>query len=474
MGSPPGEDHTLVSTPLLGIRNAPRRRRSRVHARRLLAAVGVVAAVVVAGRPAHAGTWQPARVEARIDNLDELLRGCEERHARFRERERQAADWLAFQASSGQEAPAAASTAALPACTAEALVTRLQSREPGVWAMTPSMSGSDLYATVNLPLSAVIASTDGGVTWHYRHLFVRDYNVDRGALLRGIEYENGLLAVASEDGVLLSRDGGRTFARALPGLPFSAVAISGPPPGRIVAGGNGTSYLSEDGGATWTDLRFAGFTRTFLTKNRLVSDHITSVDEDPVDARTFYVGTGSHVYRLVVDAAGRRWQAMEGVQGARVLDDSTVYNVEVASRFMISTCNGVYYLARRGADALRDQADVSWSKFRDGAFANRSVGGPKGNLRSYYVSEDPTDPGRILVADFAGLYEGRSAGGVVRWQRVTELPFYSPASGYPEYTAIAWTSEGGAVVGSRYRGIFVQRPAAGPPPSNAGTSCFLN
>ena len=458
----------MASATLLGFTSAPRQRRSAT--RRVAAYLLLALAATAAG----ARGWQPARVEPQIDNLEELLRGCEERQARVRERERQAAEWIAFQAAAGQEAPRPTQATALPPCTAEALVGRLLAREPGVWAMTPSISGSDLFATINLPLSAVLASSDGGATWHYRHLFVRDYNVDRGTLLRGLELEHGLLVVASEDGILLSRDRGRHFTRALPGLPFSAVAITGPPPGRILAGGNGTSYLSTDGGVTWTDLRFSAFTRSLATRNRLVTDHITSVDEDPLDPGTFYVGTGSHLYRLVLDpAAGGRWQAMEGDQHGRVLDDSTVYNVEVASRFMISTCNGVYYLARSGGDRSRDQADVSWRKFRDGAFSNRSVGGPKGNLRSYYVAEDPTDPDRILVADFAGMYEGRSVNGVLHWQRVNDLPFYSPATGYPEYTAVAWTSEGGAVVGSRYRGIFVQRPTAGVSPSNAGTSCFL-
>ena len=111
------------------------------------------------------------------------------------------------------------------------------------------------------PQAGLLASTDGGSTWHYRHLFVRDYNLDRGSLLRGIEYEHGLLVVASEDGILLSRDGGRHFTRALAGLPFSAVAISGPPPGRILAGGNGTSYLSVDGGETWVSIDVGTTTR---------------------------------------------------------------------------------------------------------------------------------------------------------------------------------------------------------------------
>jgi hypothetical protein len=167
------------------------------------------------------------------------------------------------------------------------------------------------------------------------------------------------------------------------------------------------------------------------------------------------------------------WQAMEGSAGARVLDDSTVYNIEIGSRLMISTCNGVYWAERIGGDLGGQQADVSWRKFRDAAFSKRLVGGPKGNLRSYFVAEDPADRSRVLVADFAGLYEGRSQDGTMRWRRVEEVPYYSSLTGYPEYTAIAWPAGGTAVVGSRYRGIFVQPGAAPRPATGGGPSCFL-
>jgi hypothetical protein len=469
----------LVKPALLGPATASRLVRAGVAlAALMLLPSGSGAADLYLGEdltPTRSRPWEPALVEAQVDNLDELLRGCEERQSRARERERQAAEWLAHQGSSAVEPPRQAADATLAPCTSEALLSRLQASPPGVWAMTPSISGGELFATVNLPMPALLASVDGGATWRWRHLFAKGYNIDRGTLVRGLEYRHGLLVVASEDGVLLSRDAGHTFELALAGKPITAVAISASLPARIFAGGNATSFLSVDGGATWSDLGFSAFTRSFATNNRYVTDHITAVDDDPLDPGTFYVGTGSHLYSLSLGPTGGwRWQAMEGDAGGRVHDDSTVYNVEVASRFMISTCNGVYWLARKGGERLGDQADVSWRKFRDGAFANRSVGGPKGNLRSYYVAEDPTDAGRVLVADFAGLYEGVGEEGAMRWRRVTELPFYSPSTGYPEYTAIAWTSEGGAVVGSRYRGIFVQRPRPGPPPSNAGASCFLN
>ena len=158
---------------------------------------------------------------------------------------------------------------------------------------------------------------------------------------------------------------------------------------------------------------------------------------------------------------------MEGNAAGRVLDDSTVYNIEIGERFMISTCNGVYYLDRRGADLGRDQADVSWKKFRDATFSKRGVGGPKGNLRAYFVAEDPVDRDRVLVADFAGLYEGTDDGNGMHWKRIEELPYGSLTGGYPEYTSIAWTRKGETVVGSRYRGIFVddERDRGGPWPS---------
>jgi hypothetical protein len=260
---------------------------------------------------------------------------------------------------------------------------------------------------------------------------------------------------------------------ALGGKPFSAVAISPASRRCIVAGGNGTSYLTVDGGATWVDLAFSRFTSLLSSRNPHRIDHITSVAFDPGDPRKVYFGTGSHLYRFVLDPAGSagRWQAMEGNAAGRVLDDSTVYNIEIGERMMISTCNGVYYVDHLGNDLSRDQADVSWKKFRDAAFAGRGVGGPKGNLRAYFVTEDPTDPDRVLVADFAGLYEGLDEGAGMRWRRVEELPYGSPSLGYPEYTAIAWMPRGETVVGSRYRGIFVREPSRSP--AGAGAPCVL-
>jgi hypothetical protein len=333
--------------------------------------------------------------------------------------------------------------------------------------------GRLLYATVNLPHPGILVSDDGGHTWHYRHLFLNGYNVERGFLLRGMDYRHGRMAVASDAGVLLSDDGGRTFTAALAEKPFSAVAISAGSGKRVVAGGDGTSFLSEDGGETWRDLGFSRFTATLATRNPFRIDHITSIAFDPSDARTVYVGTGSHLYRFVAGEHGDdRWQAMEGSAGARVLDDSTVYNIEIGTRFMISTCNGVYYLDRLGSDTTKDQADVRWKKFRDGSFCKRGVGGPQGNLRAYFVAEDPLDRDRVLVADFAGLYEGRSDGEGMRWRRIEELPYGSISAGYPEYTSIAWTRQGETVVGSRYRGIFVEEVATRPR-RDAGPSCVL-
>jgi hypothetical protein len=410
-----------------------------------------------------AEAWQTARIEDRIDNAEELLRGCERRRALL-------AASAAGAVPGRQDAADGATPASASPCELAAIDARLRRVKPAVWALHAPPGRDVLFATVNLPYPGLLVSRDDGESWHWRHLFVHGYNRDRPLLLRGLDARDGLLAVASEGGILLSRDGGFTFTTALEGRSFTAVVISPFCSRVLVAGGDATSVVSLDGGATWSELGFSEFVRDLRTTNRHLVDHITSLEFDPASPERLYVGTGSHLYRLALDGPrGRRWQAMEGTAAGRVHDDSTVYNIAIGERFLISTCNGVYFLRRDDADLAGDQARVEWGKFRDRAFAGRGVGGPKGNLRSYFVSEDPDDPGRILVADFAGLYEGRSEGGAIRWRRVSELPYYSAANGYPEYTAIAWTRGGDAVVGSRYGGIFVQRPER----AAAEPACFL-
>jgi len=436
---------------------------------------GIVAALLVAASllaPTAASAWQTARIEPRVDNLDELLGACERKREEALDRNREVDAWVAYKATLGEDVSKQAAKGPVPACDSAAISAQLGTAPPAVWAMTVSGKGL-LYATVNLPSPAILVSADGGHSWHYRHLFLGGYNVEHAVMLRGIAYRDGLLAVASDAGVLLSSDDGLTFTHALTGKSLWAVAISPLANERLVAGGDGTSFLSEDGGATWSDLAFSRFTRTLATKNPHRVDHITSAAFDPDDDRNVYFGTGSHLYRFVLDApsvTSGRWQAMEGDATGHVLDDSTVYNIEIGERFMISTCNGVYYLDRLGRDTSREQADVSWGKFRDSTFTKRGVGGPKGNLRAYYVAEDPVDRDRVLVADFAALYEGTADGKGMRWKRVEDLPYGSQLAGYPEYTSIAWTRDGQTVVGSRYRGIFVDdEPRAADP----GPSCVL-
>jgi hypothetical protein len=447
------------------------------RARRPGVRLGLVASCLLLAWPlgaTAAAAWMTARIEPRVDNLDELLGACERRREAVLEGNREVDAWVAYKAGLGEDVSKQAAKRPVPACDSAAISARLISTPPAVWAMTVA-NGRLLYATVNLPLPAILVSDDGGHSWHYRHLFLGGYNVERSVVLRGIAWRDGLLAVASDTGVLLSTDDGLTFAHALADKSLWAVAISPASNRRLVAGGEGTSFFSADGGGSWSDLAFSRFTRTLATRNPHRIDHITSAAFDPEDPLTVYFGTGSHLYRFVRDggdAAGGRWQAMEGNAAGRVLDDSTVYNIEIGERFMISTCNGVYYLDKKsadfGGDIDRDQADVSWRKFRDAAFAKRSVGGPKGNLRAYFVAEDPVDRDRVLVADFAALYEGTDDGAGMRWKRVEDLPYGSQRAGYPEYTSIAWTRSGQTVVGSRYRGIFVDdgdRGPAGPGPS---------
>lgn len=426
---------------------------------RSLLVVGMLAALPQLA----AASWQRAYVEPTVDGLEALLRFCETRRAEVLERHRAIDEWAAYQTAYGVEVDTRLLRPPVPECDARALVERLGARHVAVWAMASSAEDGLLFATVNLPVPGILVSTDGGDRWRYRHAFVRGYNIEHRTLVRGLDFRHGLLAVASDLGVLLSEDGGLTFSTALADRPFTAVAISPRSREVIVAAGPGASFLSTDRGESWVDLDFTGFVRNVTTDNPHLNDYVLSLQVDPRDPRTAYVGTGSHLYRVIIEGPETgRWQAMEGRGGraARVHDDSTVYNIAIGNRFMISTCNGVYVLQSLSPQLAADQAEVIWGKFRDGLFTNRGVGGPKGNLRSYYVTEDPADRSRILIADFAGVYEGLSEQDRVRWRRVEGLPFHSPEIGYPEYTAIAWARDGRAVVGSRRQGIFVEDGAS--------------
>jgi hypothetical protein len=417
-----------------------------------------------------AAAWKRAHVEPVVDTLGALLQTCQRSREAALQRNDQIDAWLAYTSEPGAAATAQAARVPVPDCSASGIAAALGAGRPAVWAIASGPEDGLLFATANLPVPGILVSTDGGESWRWRHVFLRGYNVERGLLVRGLDYRHGLLAVASDLGVLLSTDRGLTFTSALDHLAFTAVVLSPHQRDHLVAAGDGTSFLSTDGGSSWIDLDFTGFVGGLATQNPHVTDHVISLQLDPDNGRTVYAGTGSHLYRLVLDGpAGHRWQAMEGRGGpaARVDNDSTVYNIAIGRRFMISTCNGVYVLQRLSPALDGDQAEVTWGKFRDGKFANRQVGGPKGNLRSYFVAEDPSDPSRILVADFAGFYEGRSELGRVRWRRVEGLPFYTPDEGYPEYTAIAWASDGRPVVGSRYQGIFVHRSGPRRPPKVA-------
>jgi hypothetical protein len=220
------------------------------------------------------------RIEPRVDNLDELLGACERKREEALDRNREVDAWVAYKAGLGEDVSKQAAKGLVPACDSAAISARLGSTTPAVWAMTTA-DGGLLYATVNLPLPAILVSADGGHSWHYRHLFLGGYNVERALMLRGIAFRDGLLAVASDSGVLLSADGGLSFDHALPASRCGRWRSRPQSGRRLVAGGDGTSFLSADGGATWSDLAFSRFTRSLATHNPHRIDHITSAAFDP-------------------------------------------------------------------------------------------------------------------------------------------------------------------------------------------------
>jgi len=199
-------------------------------------------------------------------------------------------------------------------------------------------------------------SKDGGASWeplrqtpafpnHYVTVLQADREV-RGRLWAAL--------VGDLSGSVLARsdDGGRTWTPLLASsktVLSRAFAIAPGPAGRLAAGGDDGVRVSTDGGRTWA--------RTGDGVPGL--QQVESLAYDPADARTLYAGTWRQAFRT--RDGGASWARIaEGM----VLD-ATVYSWDFASAdtrdVWVSTCGWVYR-SHDGGDR--------WTRFTSG-FTNR-------------------------------------------------------------------------------------------------------
>lgn len=323
---------------------------------------------------------------------------------------------------------------------------------------------STLYTVINFTRalhSALVVSEDKGRSWHVRHLFLHEANETAKEFNLDIS-PSGIIYVAGK-GLRMSLDNGLSFRTITPQIRMNSVKVSPFDEKIIIAGGPSTdrpgeAIVSIDGGQSWRDLDLQSFILTLpIAKTGRAAD-VRNLQFDKTRGNVIYVGTGVQFYRYTFAPgfSSGQWEAMDGANGSEVYHDSTVYNIDVTNRLMISTCNGVYQLAEEspGISVPEGYAHIKWKKHRNATFA--IAGGAGANLRSYYVSQNPYNPDQVLAADTGALYFGRftSAGSKesASWSRVEELP-YRKAPHEPEYSSVLWLKDS-VIVGTRNIGLF--------------------
>jgi photosystem II stability/assembly factor-like uncharacterized protein len=199
-------------------------------------------------------------------------------------------------------------------------------------------------------------STDGGATWrplaagpafpgYVATALVPDPAVP-GRLWAALAgpYEGGLVAVSTDRGANWT-----TLARWEHSVATRALAVSGGPHPALAIGGDDGVRLSRDGGRTWVP---TGGDTDGLRQ-------VESLAFDPADPQTLYAGTWRQAFRT--KDGGATW--------ARIADgmvlDATVYSWDFNARqprdVWVSTCGWVYH---------SDDGGDRWTRFTQG-FTNR-------------------------------------------------------------------------------------------------------
>lgn len=158
-------------------------------------------------------------------------------------------------------------------------------------------------------LNGALISRDGGKTWRIGTSWdmtePKDIFVDPNA--------PDTIYLALPDGIAVSRDAGRTWPRAEKGLPergkyMQVAKVDRTRAGRVLAGCESGIYLTENAAKSWR--------RIFPTKTT-----VTDIRQSPHDAKLWLASTQSNGL-LVSRDGGESWTKLDGVPSAEAL-----YNV---------------------------------------------------------------------------------------------------------------------------------------------------
>ncbi len=291
----------------------------------------------------------------------------------------------------------------------------------------PNAPDSLLAATAN---ASLFRSTNGGDTWTPLPFPGEFAATLHAAVIDPVSADTYLVGLSSDSprfrGVFRSRDGGATWQQ-LPGMRDSQVwslTTWQGDPHFLAAGTEDGILLSTDGGDSWQRVSAPG------TWNL---GPVVSIAFDPADRRIIYAGTPHLPWKT--DDGGAHWQPVhDGIE-----TDSDVFSLQVdwkqPGRIFAGACSGTYRSADGGGRwaKLKDVTDRTFVVAQNPANAGiwlagtnsgvmRSVNGGAtwSKLLGYTtrsVAWDLAHPGRVFIAtDDAGVLRSDDDG--AHWRQV--------------------------------------------------------
>jgi len=213
-------------------------------------------------------------------------------------------------------------------------------------------------------LDGVLRTRDGGKSW--RTLTGWDMTEPREIAFD--PHAPGRLYAGLPDGIALSTDRGQTWRRSHEGIRRAythALIVDRTTAGRLLAGTEQGIYLSEDGARSW---------RLVQATEKVTYD----IKQSPHDPRVFLAATSSSGALQSTDG-GRTWVRIAGISAANTLHQVD-FDAHEPERLLVCGWNTGLQLSEDGGRTWTD----------------RSVGLPNRDVWS--AAFDPDTPGRIFAA----------------------------------------------------------------------------
>ena len=215
-------------------------------------------------------------------------------------------------------------------------------------------------------LDGVVRSRDGGRTWH----ILTSWNMTEAKGIGLDPHAPNDIYAGLPDGIAVSRDRGKTWTRMADGIKrlyTHALIVDRTKAGRLLAGTELGIYLSEDGARTWKLVQATG---------KVTYD----LRQSPHDPRVFFAATSSDGALWSTDA-GRTWQRIAGVPA-----EHTLHNCD----FVADDARRLVVCGWGAGVLVSEDGGRTWS--------DRTAGLP--NREIWSARSDPDIPGRIYAAPY--------------------------------------------------------------------------